>query len=451
MTSRSSSPTPPPAGMTQIRRGRIFLIMTLALMIAAASVAGRAVTAIHVQNEYLNPIDRLSASEMLGSVLGTAFAGFSITLFVASPLLHVIGMRRALISAALLLIGGLLLVIGADGIGAGRNIFHILVLATLLQGVGWGLVEAVINPLTSALYPADKAHRLNVLHAWYPAGIVLGSLLGLTIDQADLPWRWFAAPLMIGAAIMLLLAWREPFPSGDQVTEGVGMRQMFREIVRNPAIFLWFGAMTLTATTEFAPGQWVDFALSEIVGMRGILLLVYVSALMFVMRHFAGVLLKRVSNITLLLVCSAIAAAGLFGLSTASGPASALLAATAWGVGVAFYWPTMLATVAERYPRGGTLVYGLMGSAGAAATYLVLPVIGRVYDNAKIEAAGGADAVATLSGPSLLRALEAAATASFQAVAAIPVILVAIFGAIAIADRRRSPLADPTEKPRFRG
>ena len=35
--------------------------------------------------------------------------------------------------------------------------------------------------------------------------------------------------------------------------------------------------------TQLAPGQWISIPLSNIVGMQGIVLLVYVSALMFVM------------------------------------------------------------------------------------------------------------------------------------------------------------------------
>ena len=56
--------------------------------------------------------------------------------------------------------------------------------------------------------------------------------------------------------------------------------------------------MMFTASTEFAPGQWVDVSLSQVVGMRGILLLVYVSGLMFVMRHFAGPLVHSASAIS---------------------------------------------------------------------------------------------------------------------------------------------------------
>ena len=75
--------------------------------------------------------------------------------------------------------------------------------------------------------------------------------------------------------------------------------------------------MFLTAATELAPGQWVDFALSRTVHMPGILLLVYVSALMFVMRHFAGPLVHKLSPIGLLWVSCLMASLGLVALSVA--------------------------------------------------------------------------------------------------------------------------------------
>jgi hypothetical protein len=115
-----------------------------------------------------------------------------------------------------------------------------------------------------------------------------------------------------------------------------------------------------------------------------------------------------------------------------------LLAATVWGFGVAYFWPTMLATVAERYPRSGTMVFGLMGSAGAACTYVVLPRLGAVYDQAKLNAAHGDAALAAhAQGAELTRILTAAASDSFRWAAIIPLCLVVIFTAIAAADRLR--------------
>jgi len=420
-----------------LHRGRLFLVALLALFTGGAAVSMRAATAVHMRTEYLDPLDKLNAGEMLGTALGAAFAGFAITLLLASAVLAKIGFRNALIAAAVLLIAGFAIVAAAGSLGVSP--YTGLLVGMVVQGLGWGLIETVINPLTSAVYAQDRVSRLSILHAWYPAGVVAGALMGLAVDGAGVAWRWELVVLVILCLAFAGLAAVETFPSVSASTDApVTPGEMIKATLQNPTIFLWVGLMMFTASTEFAPGQWVDVALSQIVGMRGIWLLVYVSGLMFVMRHFAGPLVKRLSNVGLLIFSAVFSTIGLYALSVAHDPVSALLAATAWGFGVCYFWPTMLATVAERYPRSGTLVFGLMGSAGAACTYVVLPYLGAISDRAKLAAAGGdANLAANAQGQQLHDILAAAASASFQAIALIPLCLVVIFSAIAIVDRMR--------------
>ena len=105
---------------------------------------------------------------------------------------------------------------------------------------------------------------------------------------------------------------------------------MFKEVLR-PFFILWFLCMFLTAAAELAPGQWVDMALTRTVGMKGIWLLVYVSGLMFVMRHFAGPLAHKLSPVGLLWISCLLASIGLLLLSVANSKITGLLAATVWG------------------------------------------------------------------------------------------------------------------------
>ena len=84
------------------------------------------------------------------------------------------------------------------------------------------------------------------------------------------------------------------------------------------------------------------------------------------------------------------------------------------------------------------MVFGLMGAAGAACTWVVLPTLGRISDAAKLAAAGGDPAVvASAQGAELQQILAAAAEASFRSIAVIPLALIFIFTAIKIADRMR--------------
>jgi hypothetical protein len=172
--------------------------------------------------------------------------------------------------------------------------------------------------------------------------------------------------------------------------------------------------------------------------MRGIWLLVYVSGMMFALRHFAGPIAERLSNVGILGVSALLASLGLLALARADSPASALGAATLWGLGVCFMWPTMLASVAERFPRGGEFFIGLMGVAGALSIHFVLPQLGAIFDRAKLELAGGADAFAGLAGSELEAVLRGAAATSFRNLAVLPAVLIAVFGAIALIERRRS-------------
>ena len=99
-------------------------------------------------------------------------------------------------------------------------------------------------------------------------------------------------------------------------------------------------------------------------------------------------------------------------------------------------WPTMLATASERFPRGGALLMGLMGTAGTLSIQFVLPIMGTIYDRKKIEVAGGEAAFNALQpGPTLENILGIAAQASFRAVAILPAILLIVFGAIWLYDR----------------
>ena len=404
----------------------LFLVSTLALATAGISFGVRSSIAGDLERVFFAPIDPANSAALTGSALGIAFLGFALTIAIGSPLLDWIGMRPLLVLSSLSFLAGTSTVLWG---GSHRTVW----LGMVVIGVGWGLVETVINPLCAATYPNDQTHRMNVLHAWWPGGVILGGLLGLLLAQAS--WQVKLLVTMVPAALFGALASQLAFPPTARKAAGLPASAMFREL-RRPMFLVWFASMFLTAASELAPGQWVDLALTRTVGMRGIWLLVYVSGIMFVMRHFAGRLAHRLSPVGLLWLGCLLAALGLLALSRADSPGSALLAATLWGTGVCYLWPTMLASASERFPRGGALLLGLMGTAGTLSSFFVLPLLGRVFDQAKIAAAGGEAAFAQLTGARREEVLSAAARQSFEAVAALPAILLLVFGAIWWRERR---------------
>jgi len=419
------------------RKTRLFFVSALALTMAGMSAALRANTASDLQRIFLDPIDAVHSAERIAGILGLPFLGFAITIAIGSPLLDFIGMRLLLPLSGFFFSLGMLGMIFAGDLASGTSVYGVLWAAALLTGIGWGLVETVVNPLTAALYPADKTARLNVLHAWWPGGLVIGGLLGVGMSSAGLGWQAKLGAVLIPAVAVILLCIGLKFPPTERAAAGVSTSEMFREL-RSPLFFVLFCSMFLTAASELAPGQWVDLALSRTVHMPGILLLVYVSGLMFVMRHFAGALGRMLSPIGVLWVSCLLASIGLFALSFANSPVTGLLAATVWGTGVCYMWPTMLATASERFPRGGALLMGLMGTAGTLSIQFVLPIMGSIFDHKKVEAAGGDAAFQALQpGAELDRVLGLAAQLSFRYVAVLPAILLLVFGAIWLYDRSK--------------
>jgi MFS family permease len=415
---------------------RLFLVSILALFTAGIAASLRASVATDLQRIFFDPIDKAHSAEMIGSVLGVAFLGFAFTIAIGSPLLDSIGMAFMLPLSGICFFAGTLVIMFAGEMASGAGVYSVIYGGAIITGIGWGLVETVINPLTATLYPTEKTAKLNTLHAWWPGGLIAGGLLGYGLTQAAVGWQVKLGIILLPAALVVAMCFGLKFPPTERAASGVSMGEMFKELL-NPMFIVLFLSMFLTAASELAPGQWVDLALTRTVHMQGILLLVYVSGIMFVARHFAGPLVHRLSAAGLLWFSCLLASIGLVLLSFADSPVTGILAATVWGVGVCFMWPTMLATASERFPRGGALLMGLMGTAGTLSANFVLPEMGRIFDSKKIEIAGGADAFQALSGDKLNQVLGTAAQASFRAVAILPAILLVVFGAIWLYDRSK--------------
>ncbi|MCX6381171.1 MAG: MFS transporter [Armatimonadetes bacterium] len=418
---------------------KLFLLSVIALVTAGMAFSIRGGITSDLQKVFFESSDPTHAAARVTAVTGAAFLGFAISVLVGSPLCDSLGMGKLLgLSAALFAagIGGTL--VTPPGEGAQTMLW----VSMFGMGLAHGLVEAVINPLIATLYPKEKTHKLNVLHSWWPGGIIIGGL----ISASGIGWKTQLILVLIPAIAFGVMLLGTKFPPTERVAAGVSSGEMFKEALR-PLFIVFFLLMFLTASTELAPGQWVDAALTRTVGFRGILLLVYVSGLMFVMRYFAGPLAHKLSPIGLLWLSSLLAGIGLFMLATANSTLTGLLAATVWGVGVCYMWPTMLAVTSERFPKGGAFLMGIMGSAGNLAIFFVLPKLGQIFDEAKLASAKlqnldfsalqEAAKTDTSKASTLNTILSSASETSFKAVAMIPIVLVIVFALVWLYDKSK--------------
>jgi hypothetical protein len=88
----------------------------------------------------------------------------------------------------------------------------------------------------------------------------------------------------------------------------------------------------------------------------------------------------RLSPSGVLLASAVFSALGLYMLGHTSGN-TLFAGALIFGIGVCYFWPTMLGFVSENLPRTGAVGINLMGGAGMFAVSLYMMFMGSVYDN----------------------------------------------------------------------
>jgi hypothetical protein len=154
---------------------------------------------------------------------------------------------------------------------------------------------------------------------------------------------------------------------------------MYLEALR-PGFLVLLVCVVLTAATELGPNQWIPSILSRTTRLPGILVLVWITGLMAVGRHFAGRLVSAMAPTMLLLLSAIFSAAGVLELGTMSKGWQVFAAATVYAVGVCYLRPTMYGITSERHPAGGALLLALIGSVGMLSDAFIVPLIGRWYD-----------------------------------------------------------------------
>jgi MFS family permease len=400
-----------------VNRRRLFVASCIALVTTAMvfSVRGDVLDAIAA--------DFRLTKQQVGVLLSPAFWGFTVSIMIGGALVDFLGMKRLLfVSSAGYIISALAIILAprpAAPVTPYYSDAGFMVLYASMLGLGLcqGLVEGVINPLVATMYSNDKTAKLNLLHAWWPGGLIIGGLLAYLItkamvldgaavasDSATLGWQIKVSLLIFPAIVYGVMILGQKFPATERVQAGVASGDMFREVLR-PMFLVWFCCMWMTASSELGPDQWIGSLITNLIGISGILILVYTAGIMFLLRTFGAGIAHRISPVTVLLAASILTAAGLLWLASVRTPLEAFAAATVFGVGKAFFWPTMLGVTSEQFPRGGAVVLAIMGGAGNLAVAFVLPLMGGWYD---------------ANGP---------ATA-FRYVAVLPVILTLIFGVL---------------------
>jgi len=353
--------------MHQYNQTRLFAASCISLVLTAMTFAIRA----RLETVF-GPAGLGMSLEQIGYAFMPAFWGFTLAIILGGQLVDTIGMKK-----------GMWLAFAFHAIGIGLTLtaydFSTLFIATIIMGLGNGMVEAVCNPLVASMYPNDKTKMLNRFHLWWPAGIVIGSLIGLILmDVMGFSWQLMVSSLFIPLALYGYLLIGQSFPLTERVSLGINQIDAYKSLARPLFLFIAF-CMLLSATTELGTTQRIESLLKE-TGVNALLVLAFINGIMIIGRALAGPIAMKIKTTGMLFLSSLFAFIGLQLLANSSG-SFVFIAAGVFAVGITFFWPTTLAFISENIPESGAFGMSLIGGLGMLSVSLILPLMGRFLDN----------------------------------------------------------------------
>ncbi len=360
----------------QIPGRRIFLASFMTLIAAGVGFAVRG----GILREWGNQFGFTQLE--LGTITGGGLVGFGLVILAASLTTDRVGYKALLILAFVLHVLSAVVTLAAtptfNALGQEAT-YWCLYVGMFMFAVANGLCEAVINPLAATLYPKQKTHYLNILHAGWPGGLILGGLLGALI-VGRVRWEVPMALVLVPVAIYGVMILGVRFPISEARAAGVAYGQMLRELASPILLFLLLLHAGI-GYVELGTDSWITNITNSILTGQGFLLFVYASSIMFVLRFFAGPIVERINPLGLLFCSAVVACIGLLMLGSVESGLLVWAAVTVYGIGKTFFWPTMLGVVGERFPRGGAVTMGALGGVGMlSAGLLGGPGIGYKQD-----------------------------------------------------------------------
>ncbi len=316
-----------------------------------------------------------------GGIMGAGFLGFGFVILIGGFIVELVGYKQVLLISVVLHIISAIMLLMAPGYYEGlvadpevtdadatAKVISLLTASVFIFSICNGLYEGVINPLVGQLYPEDQTHYLNILHAGWPGGMVIGGILAACFQNEDawiseIPWHYALSAYSLVLIVILAMTLKENFPDTVTSKGNSSVAVLFSCFASIPFLVL-IVIHGLIGYMELGVDSWQTRLMEGLV-KNSVVVLIYTSILMFVLRFCAGPLVHKLNPIGLLLASSVIAVAGLYWLSIDTTSVLIIFAAaTLYSLGKAFLWPTMLAVAGERYPQSGAVAMSTLGAAG---------------------------------------------------------------------------------------
>ena len=366
----------------------------------------------------------------LGAIGGAGLTGFCFGILIGGVVVDEIGYGKLVVAAFAFHVISAVVAFAPTAEMDKNTAYLYLYWGTFIFAIANGTLEAVANPLIATLFPEKRTHYLNVLHASWPAGLVIGGAAGWILDdQFQMHWKIQLGLFLIPTAIYGLMFLGQHMPKSEASKQGLSLAEMFKDVgilggivicflvalfcrdalkmgdipaygtgavllgaiafitrfsLGSILLFVLFFAHFLVGAVELGTDGWIQNITGNILTSgEGKILFVFTSLLMFALRFSADFLEKRIglSPVGLLLICALLAAIGLNFVSGIQTFIGAMLALAVYAVGKTFFWPTMLAVASDRFPRSGAVAISIMGAIGAMSGGLIgSPGLGYAKD-----------------------------------------------------------------------
>src|SRR3954470_16801754 len=261
----------------------------------------------------------------LGTITGGGLTGFGLVIIITSLFADKIGYGKLMISAFVLHLISAVLTLATPAFfasGGKEAAYWCLFSAMFIFAIGNGVCEAVVNPLVATLFPNNKTHYLNILHAGWPAGLVLGGLastfMAATTDAAGqeiappVDWKIQMSLFLIPVLAYGIMLMGQRFPKSEAAKAGVTVGKMLGTVAAPLMLVLLF-LRALVGYVELGTDSWISKITGSIMASpaNGLKLFVYTSMLMFILRFFAGPIVHRISPLGLLFLSACLGVVGL--------------------------------------------------------------------------------------------------------------------------------------------
>ncbi len=301
----------------------------------------------------------------IGIVVSAGFVGYFVATFFSGLLVQRFGPKPVVVI-------GLALQATALAFFAARPVVLLNLLLNLMLGSGQGCMEVVVNFSVVRMERGGRSRLMNLMHAAFCAGAILGPLAVGRLMAVGADWRTIYRLMAVVALVMAGALSLLPFSrlGGEDAKAGDGPG--VAELLRHPLLILFFLILLLYVGAELGVSDWMAEYYVEVFGTSASVGAYMVSV------FWAGLLMGRlglsfgyrgVRQAELLLVLAGTCTGALLFAVLMKGALAAGVGFFLSGLGYSAIYPVVMVLVGERFRRAQGVAVGFVATGGGIGAF----------------------------------------------------------------------------------